>query len=86
MFVLGTVLETLAIPGRAHKLDQTADGCCQLSLLCENEGHRGPGRASRVLRDCLGTPSLLRPVQVRGKKKGKQLKIKSSLCFVHLKP
>lgn len=85
-FVLDIVLETLAIPWRACKLDQTADGCCQLSPLCENEGHRCPGRALWVLRGCLGTTSLLRPVRVQGKKTGKQLKVKSFLCFLHLKP
>lgn len=68
-FVLGIVLESLAVPWRARKPDQTADGCCQLSLLRENEGHRGPGRASWALRDCLGTTSPLRPVRLRERRK-----------------
>lgn len=50
-FVLDIVLETL-VPWRVCKLDQTVDGCCQLSLLCENEGHRGLGRVSWVLKGC----------------------------------
>lgn len=45
-------------------------GCCQLALLCENEGHRGLHRALWVLRDCLGTTSVLRSVRVWGKKEG----------------
>lgn len=61
-FVLSIVWEMLTIPQRACELDQTLDGCCQLSPLCENEGHRGPGGALRVLRGCLGTAFLLRPV------------------------
>ena len=48
-FVLGIVLETLDVLWRVCKLDQTKDSCCELCLLCENEGHGGPGRASWVL-------------------------------------